>query len=329
MENIVFANENFLYLLILLVPITLWYIFLSDKSFATIQYPTLHLFPKAKTYKHYLRHSLFILRSIAFAALVLVFARPQSIDNWGDVTTKGIDIVIALDVSSSMLAEDLKPNRLEASKDVAIEFISGRKMDRMGLVVFSGESFTQCPLTTSHAELINLFRNIKSGMIEDGTAIGLGLANAVNRLKDSDAISKVAILLTDGVNNQGEIAPITAAEIAKTFGIRVYTIGVGTMGMAPYPFQTPYGIQYQKMEVKIDEEILKEISSITKGKYFRATDNKTLKEVYKEIDRLEKSKIEVKEYSNKKEEFLYFGLVALAAFFLEIMLRYIVFRRVP
>jgi Ca-activated chloride channel homolog len=228
-----------------------------------------------------------------------------------------------------MLAEDFKPNRISAAKDVAIEFVSGRPDDRMGLVVFSGESFTQCPLTTDHAVLINLFKDIKSGMIEDGTAIGLGLANAITRLKDSKAKSKVIILLTDGVNNQGEIDPITAAEIAKTFGIRVYTVGVGTMGTAPYPVQTPFGVKYQDMEVKIDEEGLAQIAQMTDGKYFRATNNKKLAEIYTEIDQLEKSKIEVKEYSKKQEEYFLFALAAALFILLEVLLRNTYLRTVP
>jgi Ca-activated chloride channel family protein len=216
-----------------------------------------------------------------------------------------------MDISGSMLAEDLKPNRLEASKDVAVDFISKRINDRIGLVIFSGESFTQCPLTTDHNVLTNLFKDVKSGMVEDGTAIGMGLATAVNRLKDSKAISKVIILLTDGVNNKGVVAPFTAAEIAKKFGIRVYTIGVGTEGFAPYPFQTPFGIQYQDVEVQIDEKTLQDIASVTDGKYFRATNNSKLKEIYKDIDKLEKSKIEVTEFHKRSEEFLSFALPAL------------------
>ena len=216
-----------------------------------------------------------------------------------------------MDISGSMLAEDLKPNRLEASKEVAMDFISKRANDRVGLVIFSGESFTQCPLTTDHNVLINLFKDVKSGMVEDGTAIGMGLATAVNRLKESDAISKVIILLTDGVNNKGVVAPFTAAEIAKKFGIRVYTIGVGTEGYAPYPFQTPFGIQYQDVEVQIDEETLQNIATVTDGKYFRATNNSKLKEIYKDIDKLEKSKIEVTEFHKRSEEFNKFAIPAL------------------
>jgi Ca-activated chloride channel family protein len=233
---------------------------------------------------------------------------------------------MALDISGSMLARDFKPDRLEASKDVATEFISGRPYDRIGLVVFSGESFTQCPLTTDHAVLINLMREVQSGMIEDGTAIGMGLATAVNRIKDSQAKSKVIILLTDGVNNRGEIAPSTAADIAKTYGIRVYTIGVGTQGMAPYPVNTPFGMQYQNMPVEIDEGILKDISSKTGGKYFRATDNNKLIQVYNEIDKMEKSKIDVRQFSRKEERYFIPALIAFILLAAEILARNTLFR---
>jgi Ca-activated chloride channel family protein len=236
--------------------------------------------------------------------------------------------VLTLDISGSMLARDFKPDRLEASKNVATEFISGRPYDRIGLVVFSGESFTQCPLTTDHAVLINLMREIQSGMIDDGTAIGMGLANAVNRIKDSEAKSKVIILLTDGVNNRGEIAPATAAGIAKTFGIRVYTIGVGTQGMAPYPVQTPFGTQYQNMPVEIDEGILQEIAQTTGGRYFRATDNDKLVQVYNEIDKLEKSKIDVKQFTRKEEKYLNSAILAFSLLVLEIIIRNTVLRKV-
>lgn len=202
---------------------------------------------------------------VAVALLIVILARPQSTNSWSNSSTEGIDIMLAMDISGSMLAQDLKPNRLEAAKDVAASFINGRPNDNIGLVVFSAESFTQCPLTTDHTVLLNLFKDIQSGMIQDGTAIGLGLANAVSRIKDSHAKSKVIILLTDGSNNAGEIAPVTAAEIAKTFGVRVYTIGVGTKGMAPYPFQTAFGVQYQNIPVEIDEATLKQIASTTAG----------------------------------------------------------------
>ena len=255
MSDITFANPDLLYLLFLLVPLLAWYVWKEKDSFANIRFSSLRAFEgQGITYRHMLRHLIFALRIMVIGLVIIILARPQSTNRWQNVTTEGIDIMIALDISGSMLAQDFKPNRLEASKDVAIEFISGRETDRMGLVVYSGESFTQCPLTSDHAVLVNLFNDIESGMIEDGTAIGMGLANAVNRLKDSKAQSKVIILLTDGVNNRGAIAPLTAAEIAKSFGIRVYTIGVGTEGMAPVPVQTPYGTRYQNAKVEIDEE---------------------------------------------------------------------------
>jgi Ca-activated chloride channel family protein len=227
-----------------------------------------------------------------------------------------------------MLARDFKPDRLEASKNVATEFISGRPYDRIGLVVFSGESFTQCPLTTDHAVLINLMREIQSGMIEDGTAIGNGLATAVNRIKDSESKSKVIILLTDGINNRGEIAPATAADIAKTYGIRVYTIGVGTQGTAPYPVQTPYGLQFQNMPVEIDEAILKEIAGKTGGKYFRATDNNKLTQVYAEIDKMEKSKIDVRQFTRKQEKFLIPAIIAFILLAFEVLLRHTIYKNI-
>ncbi len=330
MHNIEFANPEFLWGLLILIPITVWYILKDENNYTSIQISSLRAFPSTpRTYKFYMRYVLFALKLILFALLIIMLARPQTTNFWEDKTTEGIDIVIALDISSSMLARDFIPNRLEASKDVAISFISGRPNDRMGLVVFSGESFTQCPLTTDHAVLINLFKDIKQGMIEDGTAIGMGLANAVNRLKDSDAKSKVIILLTDGVNNMGAIDPITAAQLAKSFGIRVYTIGVGKNGYAPYPVQTMFGIQYQDMEVKIDEETLKKISEITDGKYFRATNNRKLKQIYKEIDKLEKSKIQVKKFSSKNDEFMPLAQLAVLLLSLIILIRYTIMRNIP
>jgi Ca-activated chloride channel homolog len=292
-----------------------WYIFRQKRNTASIQVSsTASVFKAPKTIRHYLRHLIFVSQMIALAFFVVVLARPQSSSNWENVTTEGIDIVIALDISSSMLARDFQPDRLEAAKNVAMEFISGRQHDRMGLVVFAGEAFTQCPLTTDRAVLMNLFKDIKSGLIEDGTAIGNGLATAVSRIKDSEAVSRVVILLTDGENNRGEIAPLTAAEIAKTFGIRVYTIGVGTVGTAPYPVQTPFGIELRDMEVKIDENLLTQIAQTTGGQYFRATSNRKLEEIYKEIDALEKSKIDVQQFSRKSEEFLPFAILGLLFF---------------
>ncbi|MBN2757472.1 MAG: VWA domain-containing protein [Bacteroidales bacterium] len=326
----VFANPEFFYGFLIIIPIIVWYIIKDKKSHASIQISSLRAFDKVpKTYKFYLRHLLFAFRIIIIALLITILAKPQTTNNWEDKIAEGIDIVIALDVSSSMLARDFTPNRLEASKDVAVEFISGRENDRIGLVIFSGESFTQCPLTTDHTVLINLFNDIKQGMIEDGTAIGMGLANSVNRLKQSEAISKVIILLTDGVNNMGAIDPITAAQIADKFGIRVYTVGVGRNGYAPYPVQTMFGIQYQNMEVKIDEETLKKIAEITDGEYFRATNNKKLKQIYKEIDKLEKSKIEVKKYSSKNEEYLPFAIVVAVLLLFEIIVKNTILRSIP
>jgi len=330
MRNIEFTNPEFLYGLIVLIPMIVWYVLKDENNYTSIQISSLRAFPDApKTYKYFLRHFLFGLKLLLIAVLIVILARPQSTNRWEDKTTEGIDIIIALDISSSMLARDFRPNRLEASKDVAINFISGRENDRLGLVVFSGESFTQCPLTTDHAVLINLFKDIKQGMIEDGTAIGMGLANGVNRLKDSDAISKVIILLTDGVNNMGAIDPITSAQLAQKFGIRVYTVGVGKNGFAPYPVQTMFGIQYQDMEVKIDEKTLKKIAKITDGKYFRATNNNKLKQIYKEINKLEKSKIEIKKFSSKNDEFMPLAYLAIILLLSILLLRYTILRNIP
>jgi Ca-activated chloride channel homolog len=327
MRGISFADPVFLYLLLIIPAMIAFYVMKQHKVSASLRMPGLKPFEKSgTTFRNYLRHILFAFRIIAVTLLILVLARPQSTSNFQNVSTEGIDIVLALDISGSMLARDFKPDRLEASKNVATEFISGRPYDRIGLVVFSGESFTQCPLTTDHAVLINLMHEIQSGMIEDGTAIGMGLANAVNRIKNSEAKSKVIILLTDGINNMGEIAPATAADIAKTFGVRVYTIGVGTQGMAPYPVQTPFGTQFQNMPVEIDEAILKEIATKTGGRYFRATDNNKLVQVYKEIDQLEKSKIDTKQFIRKEEKFLVPAIIAFYLIVIEILARSLLLR---
>ena len=327
MNGIRFAAPLFLYALLLIPAMVAFYLMKQQKVTASVRMPGLQPFAHTgTTFRHYLRHILFALRVVAITLLIIVLARPQRTDRYQDVSTEGIDIVLTQDISGSMLARDFKPDRLDAAKNIATEFISGRPYDRIGLVVFSGESFTQCPITTDHAVLINLLREIQSGMIEDGTAIGMGLATAVNRIKDSKAKSKVIILLTDGVNNRGEIAPATAADIAKTFGIRVYTIGVGTQGTAPYPVQTPYGIQYQDMPVEIDEGILQEIAQKTGGKYFRATDNDKLTQVYKEIDKLEKSKIDVKQFSRKEEKYLMPAVIAFFLLLFEIAARNTIFK---
>ena len=322
MNGITFAEPHFLYLLILAPAIIIFYLLKQQKASASLSMPALSPFNNAKrTFRHYLRHILFALRVAAVILLIIVLARPQQTNRFQNVSTEGIDIVIALDISSSMLARDFNPDRLQASKNIATEFISGRPYDRIGLVVYSGESFTQCPLTTDHATLINLLREVECGMIEDGTAIGNGLATAINRIKDSEAKSKVIILLTDGINNRGDIAPATAADLAKTFGIRVYTVGVGTNGVAPYPVNTLFGIQYQNMQVEIDEEILKNIAEKTGGVYFRATGNDRLTQVYGEIDRLEKSKIDVRQFSRKEEKYLLPALIAMIFIFLEVLIR--------
>lgn len=327
----VFANSTYLYLLLLLVPLIGWYIYKLHKSQASLQVSSSEAFqlPGTSSWKVYMRHLPFVLRMLAIALLIVVLARPQSTNSWQNSSTEGIDIVMAMDISTSMLAEDLKPNRLEAAKDVAASFINGRQNDNIGLVVFAAESFTQCPLTIDHGVLLNLFKDIQPGIIQDGTAIGLGLANAVSRIKDSQAKSKVIILLTDGVNNTGEIAPVTAAEIAKTFGIRVYTIGVGTQGEAPYPIPTAFGVQYQNVPVEIDEQVLKQIASTTGGQYFRATDNSSLKEIYSEIDQLEKTKISVQEFSKKQEEYKNWALLVFALLLIEVLLRNTVLRNIP
>jgi len=328
MNSITFSDPGYLYLLLVIPAIIAFYVLKQHKAFASLRMPGLDPLAKAgTTIRNYLQNILFGARMTAGLLLIIVLARPQSTDKFQDVSTEGIDIILTLDISGSMLARDFKPDRLEASKDVATEFISGRPYDRIGLVVFSGESFTQCPLTTDHAVLINLLREIQSGMIEDGTAIGMGLANAVNRIKDSEAKSKVIILLTDGINNRGEVAPATAAGIAKTFGVRVYTIGVGTMGTAPYPVQTPFGTQYQNMPVEIDEGILKEIALTTGGKYFRATDNDKLVQVYGEIDKLEKSKIDVRQFTRKEEKYLIPAIIAFFILAIEMLVRYTFLRK--
>jgi len=328
MNGIKFAEPLFLYLLVLIPAMVAFYILKQQKTTASLRMPGLQPFENAGiTFRHYLRHILFACRTLGIALLIIVLARPQATSKFQDISTEGIDIVLTMDISGSMLARDFKPDRLDAAKDVATEFISGRPYDRMGLVVFSGESFTQCPITTDHAVLINLLREIQSGMIEDGTAIGMGLATAVNRIKDSKAKSKVIILLTDGVNNRGAIAPATAAGIAKTYGIRVYTIGVGTQGVAPYPVQTPFGMQYQDMQVEIDEAILKDIAQTTGGKYFRATDNDKLVQVYKEIDKMEKSKIDVRQFSRKEEKYFLPAMIAFCLLAFEILIRNTVYKK--
>lgn len=327
-KGIEFANPGFFWLLIIIPLMIGWYIWRNKKLQGNLSMSSIQGFSIAsKGILPKLRHYGIVLRTLALICLIVALARPQTALSWENTTTEGIDIVIATDISGSMLAQDLKPDRLEAGKNIAIDFIKGRPDDRIGLVVFSGESFTQCPLTIDHAVLINLFSDIKNGMIEDGTAIGMGLATAVNRLKDSDASSKVVILLTDGFNTTGSIPPVTAAEIAKQFNIRVYTIGIGTNGFAPYPVPSPYGgVEYQRVEVKIDENTLTKIADITGGKYFRATDNEKLKSIYQQIDQMEKVKIAVTQYHKKTERFLPFAVIALFLILLEFLLKNTLFK---
>lgn len=331
MNEMSFANPNFLWLLISLPLLIGWYVFknLYRANAMVLSAPALFsgFKPSLKTY---LQHIPFFLRCVALAALIVALARPQSKHSWQDIKTEGIDIVLAVDISASMLAKDLKPDRLEASKAVATKFIENRPDDRIGLVIFSGESFTQCPLTTDHTVLKNLFSSVKTGMVQDGTAIGMGLATAVSRLKDSKAKSKVVILLTDGVNNSGSIAPELAADLARPFGIRIYTIGVGTKGMA----YSPVGIYpngqyaYDYVKVDIDEPVLKKISNATGGKYFRATDNAKLKAIYAEIDKMEKTIIEEKQYSRKAELFHPLAVIAFMMLLAEFLLRNTVFKSI-
>jgi Ca-activated chloride channel family protein len=329
-KGITFANPYFLWLLLIVPAMIVYYFFYIRRKSSQVRFSsTAALKGISPTLKQRLHMLPFILKLLAFILAVIAIARPQSTSSGQNVTTEGIDIIMAIDVSSSMLAEDLKPNRIEAAKKVAESFIDSRPNDRVGIVIFGGESFTQCPLTTDHGVLKNLLGGIESGLLADGTAIGEGLATAVNRIRKSTAKSKVIILLTDGVNNVGAIAPETAGEIAKTFGIRVYTIGVGTRGLAPYPFKTPFGIQYQNTEVQIDEEVLQKIASETDGKYFRATNTPKLKEIYDSIDKLEKTKIDVTEFRNHTEEFYPWALAALLLFCLDPILRFTYFKNIP
>jgi Ca-activated chloride channel family protein len=329
MSNITFAQPYWFILLIIPLTMVLWYVF-KKETYPTIILSTTDVIKTYKSnWKTILNHILFALQVIGIILIIIALARPQRTNTLKDVETEGIDIMFSLDVSGSMLARDFKPDRLEASKDIAAEFIQSRPYDRMGIVVFSATSFTQCPLTSDKTALINLFKNIKHGFLEDGTAIGDGLATAVARLKDSEAKSKVIILLTDGVNNAGSIDPYTAAEIAKTFGIRVYTIGVGTLGKAPYPVQTPFGIQLQMINVEIDEPLLKKIAELTGGKYFRATDNEKLRKIYQEIDQMEKTKLLVHLYNKRNEEFYIFLFSATIIFILILLLKLTILKKLP
>lgn len=331
MSKIEFAYPAFFFALILVPLMAAWYLWRGRKGTAPLQLSGFeNLDDKMSSVRVWLRHLLAILRMAVVALIVIVLARPQSSNQWEQITTEGIDIVMCMDISGSMRAMDFKPNRLEASKNVGIEFVNARQNDRFGLVVFAGESFTQCPMTTDRAVVINFLKEIDFGVIEDGTAIGMGLATAVNRIKESKAKSKVIILLTDGVNNRGDVGPVTAAELAAGYGIRVYTIGVGSQGTAPINLQDMFGRTVtQNMPVEIDEEVLREIAESTDGAYFRATNNNKLREIYQQIDELEKTRLDVKQFSKKKEEYFPFLLAAMILLLAEVLLRYTIFRTIP
>lgn len=330
-----FANKEYLFLLLLMIPYILWYLMRKRMTEPTLKISDTRVYKFApRSWKVILMPVLFIFRIIAFVLLVIILARPQTKNSWENQTHEGIDIMMAMDISTSMLAEDLKPNRMEAAKKVAAEFIIGRPDDNIGLSIFAGEAFTQCPMTTDHASLLNLLQNVRTdlaarGLIQDGTAIGMGLANAVSRLKDSKAKSKVVILLTDGSNNMGDLSPMTSAEIAKSLGIRVYTVGVGTNKVAPYPMPVAGGVQYVNIPVEIDTKTLSEIADITDGDFYRATNNEELMEIYKEIDKLEKSKLNVKKFSKRYEAYQPFALAAVIILLLEILLSITIFKKLP
>lgn len=332
----IFANKEYFFLLLLLIPYVWWYCFSRRKKTPTLKVSTTEVYRYAPhTWKMSLVHVPFALRIITFILIILVLARPQTSNSWKNSETEGIDMMLATDVSTSMLAEDLHPNRVDAAKQVATEFISNRPTDNIGLTIFAGEAFTQCPMTVDHNVLLNMFRNVScdlpaSGMIDDGTAIGMGIANAVARLKTGKSKSKVLILLTDGANNRGDISPLTAADIAKQFGIRIYTIAVGRDGTAPYPMPVPGGgVHYVNMPSDVDFATLKQIADNTGGIAYRAGTNQKLKQIYNDIDKLEKTKLEVKRFDKHYDAYQLFGFAALLTLLLEILLRITVLRKIP
>lgn len=325
-----FAHPEYLWLLILYIPLIIWYI-LKRHSHPTLHISTIQPYMKLpRSYKEYLIHVLFAMRLAIIGCIIIILARPQTRDSWRTSSTEGTDIIIALDISSSMLARDFKPDRLEAAKNVAGKFVAGRTSDNIGVVIFAGESFTAVPMTTDRSLLANYIKDIKMEMLEDGTAIGDGLATSINRIKDGKAKSKSIILLTDGSNNTGNVAPVTAAEIAKKYGIKVYTIGVGRNGMAPFPQQNMFGrIEYVNMPVVIDENTLQSIASITGGKYFRATGNNVLSDIFDEVDKLEKTEMDVKHFSHTEDNYMMWAWLALCLFILEIILKNTILRTIP
>ena len=330
-----FANKECLFLLVLLIPYIIWYLRFHKKSEPTMRISDCTVYRFApKSWKVRLLPLQFVLRLFVLVMIIIVLARPQTHNSWSNKSVEGIDIMLAMDVSTSMLAEDFKPNRIEAAKQVAAEFVSGRPDDNIGLTIFAGEAFTQCPMTTDHTSLLNLLQNVRTdiaarGLIEDGTAIGMGLANAVSRLKGSKAKSKVVILLTDGSNNRGDLSPMTSAEIAKSLGIRVYTIGVGTNRVAPYPMMVGGRIQYVNIPGEIDKKTLSNIARTTEGDFYLASNTRELQNIYKEIDKLEKSRFSVSKFSKRYEFFQPFAFAAVVALLLEILLRITIFRRIP
>ena len=327
-----FSRPDFLWLFLIYIHLIYWYIKKYKKAESSVQISTIEAFSKLPTsYKVYLKHSLFVLRMLAIGCLIIILCRPQTHDSWESSKTEGTDIVLALDVSTSMLARDFKPDRFEAAKEVASQFVTGRESDNIGIVIFSGESFTLVPMTTDKSVLVNYINEIKMGMLQDGTAIGDGLATAINRIKNGKAKSKSIILLTDGSNNTGVVAPLTAAEIAQKFGIKVYTIGVGTMGTAEFPVGiNVYGkVEYQTLPVVIDEATLKSISEKTGGKYFRATNKHVLKEIFAEIDKLEKTELDIRKFNQTEDDYMPWAILLLVLFLLEIVLRHTLLRNIP
>lgn len=330
-----FASKGYFLLLLLLIPYILWYFLYRRKNEPTMRMSDTKQYLYApKSLRVRLIHLPMFLRCVSFVLIVCAMARPQTHNSWDNKTVEGINIMLAMDVSTSMLAEDLKPNRMEAAKDVAHEFISGRPNDNIGLTIFAGEAFTQCPMTTDHSSLLRLLQDTRTdiaarGLIQDGTAVGMGLANAVSRLKDSKSKSKVVILLTDGSNNMGDISPMTAAEIARSLGIRVYTIGVGTNKVAPYPVPVAGGVQYVNIPVEIDTKTLKDIAQTTDGNFYRATNNKELKQIYQDIDKLEKTKMTVKHFAKRYEAYQPFIIAAFLILLMEILLRITWLRKIP
>jgi Ca-activated chloride channel family protein len=328
-ENISFAQPEFFYLLILIPVLIAWKIIKGRHQQAAISVSSISGLQNISSWKNVFRHIPFVLRLLALTCIIFALARPQTRNDEQNSEGEGVDIILCIDVSGSMTAQDFTPNRMEAAKKVAGDFVDQRLTDRIGIVIFSGESFTQCPLTTDHAVLKSQIAQIRNGLLEDGTAIGSGLATSVDRLRNSSSKSKVVILLTDGVNNSGLIDPNTAKEIAKRFKVKVYTIGVGTEGYALTPENTPLGVVMSKQKVSIDEKLLTAIANETGGRYFRAKDNASLENIYNEIDKLEKSKVQITTFSRFAEKFYPFVFAALLFLFLEVLLNFTVFKKFP